>query len=513
VFFIQELIDALRKGELHLDCLEMVLTQEGAESPEVLQGPGYIAQKPDGTLSFTLYSSQRDTSIEFSDPYQHLIPGQLLPPTEYYSLRATDNHRRVWTAQRIRVDVHTVQLEDGRWANTASGLLRDIEYIDRHAGQGTGQELQILFFEKLDLPYNLVSHAETHVAGELVSRGFSRNVARFRAGGFACDVTNDDDVTTFKVTTDGGLPPRMEVRVIEAFQFVFARTFWPRVIRIFDAGSEIIRFTSALQSSGKPRMARPIQQGHLEELAWTWVLFDKYLTFILPFPHDGWHPCSRHLYAVSKASVSGVHSEALALGVAVEGLCTELFGHLCEPQPSLLATVQALREYCRDWPGSESDADTTSVRARLTGLIGMLTQPRAQDRLRFLASAGWIDRDLIAAWQGLRNRTAHGSTPGFRVPQAFLDQCSQVTDLLYQLVFCAIGYEGMYILRTPGAWRPRTYPSPEFWASRSEAIRVNAYYRWLERGAGHGNDLDDWLAAERYLLETEWRQVANRPLG
>ena len=35
----------------------------------------------------------------------------------------------------------------------------------------------------------------------------------------------------------------------------------------------------------------------------------------------------------------------------------------------------------------------------------------------------------------------------------------------------------------------------------SEAeIRMRAYWRFLERGAGHGMDFDDWLDAERDLM-------------
>ena len=35
----------------------------------------------------------------------------------------------------------------------------------------------------------------------------------------------------------------------------------------------------------------------------------------------------------------------------------------------------------------------------------------------------------------------------------------------------------------------------------TEAIARRAYELFLERGGAHGHDLDDWLAAERELLE------------
>ena len=36
-------------------------------------------------------------------------------------------------------------------------------------------------------------------------------------------------------------------------------------------------------------------------------------------------------------------------------------------------------------------------------------------------------------------------------------------------------------------------------APTEDDVRVRAYHRYLERGAGHGSDLDDWVEAEKEL--------------
>jgi hypothetical protein len=41
--------------------------------------------------------------------------------------------------------------------------------------------------------------------------------------------------------------------------------------------------------------------------------------------------------------------------------------------------------------------------------------------------------------------------------------------------------------------------SPEASKPSEEDIRLRAYHRFLERGAGHGNDFEDWLEAEQEL--------------
>ena len=45
-----------------------------------------------------------------------------------------------------------------------------------------------------------------------------------------------------------------------------------------------------------------------------------------------------------------------------------------------------------------------------------------------------------------------------------------------------------------------TAPAP---TASAEDIRVRAYHRYLERGAGHGGDFDDWVEAEKDLKSSQ----------
>jgi hypothetical protein len=48
------------------------------------------------------------------------------------------------------------------------------------------------------------------------------------------------------------------------------------------------------------------------------------------------------------------------------------------------------------------------------------------------------------------------------------------------------------MLDAEGAGRPNAHPS-------DDDVRVRAYQRYLDRGATHGNDLEDWVEAEKEL--------------
>lgn len=45
---------------------------------------------------------------------------------------------------------------------------------------------------------------------------------------------------------------------------------------------------------------------------------------------------------------------------------------------------------------------------------------------------------------------------------------------------------------------------------RERMIREAAYYRFVRRGYSHGQDLDDWLAAEAAVFAGEWEVALNK---
>lgn len=47
----------------------------------------------------------------------------------------------------------------------------------------------------------------------------------------------------------------------------------------------------------------------------------------------------------------------------------------------------------------------------------------------------------------------------------------------------------------------QTQPQTASGASTREEIELRAYQIYVERGGAHGQDVDDWLQAERELLE------------
>jgi len=46
--------------------------------------------------------------------------------------------------------------------------------------------------------------------------------------------------------------------------------------------------------------------------------------------------------------------------------------------------------------------------------------------------------------------------------------------------------------------------------NKEKEISKRAYYKYLERGAEHGHDMDDWIAAEKEILKAPKKSAAKK---
>ena len=120
--------------------------------------------------------------------------------------------------------------------------------------------------------------------------------------------------------------------------------------------------------------------------------------------------------------------------------------------------------------GIETEAD---IPARAYWTMGTVTHPLPRepkilyrrclnqllkDRLYTLRDAGVIDEKLIAAWNRIRNKAAHGHPPAGDDLQPWLNDCAAVTALLYRLIATAIGYKGKLTDYTRRHWPLVAFP-------------------------------------------------------
>jgi hypothetical protein len=147
---------------------------------------------------------------------------------------------------------------------------------------------------------------------------------------------------------------------------------------------------------------------------------------------------------------SPIDAQALALGVAVEGLLAELYNDVVLPSDDFLRDLEAAEAFIQELPISPR------VKSRILGSLGPMRKSRAKDRLRALVERNVITKAQYEAWEKLRNSTAHAVV--HELSNKFIGLCNSVLVLAYCLMFNAISYVGPFTdYGTPG-WPELWYP-------------------------------------------------------
>src|SRR5262249_42590215 len=157
----------------------------------------------------------------------------------------------------------------------------------------------------------------------------------------------------------------------EALRFALAKPLSWTALELHEGGQHTVR-VGYVRPDLKTVQWPPAVQGFLERRAYTWLLFTKYLAFVLPHGKETVHPCTFHLPSVMKASGISIEAEALALGVAVEGLTKCLFPDLGQPSDALKKAVDAIGKHALKWEGFVGPPEVVKLRERLSGHLGNL---------------------------------------------------------------------------------------------------------------------------------------------
>lgn len=97
---------------------------------------------------------------------------------------------------------------------------------------------------------------------------------------------------------------------------------------------------------------------------------------------------------------------------------------------------------------------------RINGALGRMKTFHAPQALRRLTLLGAVSEGEVAAWNALRNTSAHGDAPesvSTEDMQRLLDNSFCLNSLLYRLVFTAIEYEGIYSDYATRGWPPAVH--------------------------------------------------------
>jgi hypothetical protein len=437
----ERIVSDFKQRKLHIDFHELTLVQNKPGIKGIsYKGKGYIRQTDEDILTFKLYSNETHNTnwADNFNRHNRIEAGKLYSEDSYYKLTGVAVDRTVWSAERI--------LPKSTWnvGQDDNPILHgDISTVMVGDKPPESRSITMHFFEKASLPIMI-------------------SEVKFVAVKCEFHIESLDDGFVVRAISEKPHPAHFAMRIEEALRFLLARNVVPRAI----VRHRSLELTSTTLKSPTVRMWPPISRGSAAFHGRSWDLFEKYLAFITTkTKHENWNPITGYLYMAHQSSANSLDAWAMGLGVAVEGLASQV-NIVRDKATRKKHTVEQerLKQLQVFIPKQVSKRKRfVFYSKRIEGLVSGLTTERPVDRMKWLATIGKVESSHVKAWQKLRNRAVHPATNGeFDVAsidfQNMLDELFRVNVLLYHIVFHVIDYHGPYTDYSITSFPEKEYP-------------------------------------------------------
>lgn len=199
-------ISALKQGRLNIHCSRMELVQNTPHQPIRYIGSGYIRQRDDGSIEFTIYAIEI-VNVDESQSLSYLVGGWqsgiLFTRAEAYTLIALSYWRYNWSAEGIL----TPSVDWRQSPQRVSGYIRILRREEKGPIPSRPHRLALHFFDDIDAPYTSVM--------EKTSKDFDGAVFDTADNKHFCVQKRDHEMVV-NITSEIPFVPYYDVRVIEA---------------------------------------------------------------------------------------------------------------------------------------------------------------------------------------------------------------------------------------------------------------------------------------------------------
>ena len=447
-----EFIRAFAAGQLIIDCPRMELHQLAAVNPQVYRGRGMLTLLSNEEFQLRMYVDKDDAAG--LHPHHELmsamrwIPGEVIPPDEYYTLSATDLSGAEWTCAKMQA-----KLQGSQSGLVISGPLFDnLRYSVPDLSEVMPSEVKIFFFENLKVPYDQSTLIQTTFGSRKLSTEVQPCFASFDANEFQFKVQKvDPDMgsTIIRITSKSDeWPEAIETRVEEALRYV---TFSPVEWCIVEKSIGCNRYGVVKSRISKVGSVfdGPIDYQGLNIATDFWRLFVAYFQCVINHPDsNSYHDLSGQLFNVISADTRQMDIVGLLVSIAVEGVLNSQYSSLAKPSGSFLRRLDVVEKVIRRLQCLDG-----GLTRRLVGALSSMRASRPKDKLKVLVDNGVINQSMAKAWEKLRNTTAHAAVKiDPDKAHEMWAHCNIVYAMLNRLVFQAIGYSGKYKDFSTSGW-------------------------------------------------------------
>lgn len=439
---MQNIVKSLLAGNFEMSMSDSALRQYGVDSPIVYEGPGLLTQELDKSIRLRVFAAPVDISEAFRREFSRdLTPGVLVPDTHYYDFEGKDPYGKIWTANRLSIEA---DFGSGTYIRARPWIL---EKTEEHSKPAERPIVAAFLPGKIELPW--------HVITEKGEQGWSLDRFESKAGRLEWRIAKADGGAwlTFKCE-DSPVEPRFEV-FLRGLSILTGRWLKPICLSIYEGNRQTTRMLNRLHQSDTEKLLTPIStRREFAEDAHQFL--ELFMRKSMDDKEIGEGPCDlahRYWHRILRARESDIENSSLVLSVAVEGLVKK----------TLLSEEDVDSEFVKQVEEAEHIFENLPLGSRVVSAVksslANAKQPRVQDALRRLATAGAISQAHIKAWAKLRHAAAHGSIleDDNKALQEHLNRFHVCLDLYYRLVFLLIGYEGRHIDFGTKGWPTCTF--------------------------------------------------------
>jgi len=432
----KKLIEKYREKALSLDFKVIKLTQLGDGNHKNYEGPGYIEQNQDGTLTYKLFHNSGIGLKEFFGRYSNIKAGELIPEDHYFSFEGIDIYDRYWTSERIDIDYHTS--EGFTVVQEKLQRIKTVTTLPAFEGkERSGEFHQAWIPKKIKLPSNLSTSTQQFIGEDEMKSSFSHSAAKYENDLLKILLFHDDDWLIIQIKVEkNDFHPFIYERVLGALQYIMAEPLnW--VIyekRIKDDVTSIFRHYQEDHKKSRFHEAILLVDGNESE---AWNLFDVYLKHILINTEEYNDPISTIISKCLSASQGSFDAFSLTLSLAVEEILNVAFKEVKVQKSVKEEDIKTFKKAVKQLPIDES------FRSRINNFVGYIQSTTATDRLRQLIDSTPISTTEYKSWRDIRNHFAHPDDSKLNT-QDKVDKTYSVLTLLHKLIFIKIRYKGAY---------------------------------------------------------------------
>ncbi|HEX7917683.1 hypothetical protein [Rudaea sp.] len=433
--------DVLR-GILDMPLFKCELRQRGIASPIIYEGPGFLSQTPDKSLLLRIFSngvSEKESFARLCGPAR-VAPGSLIPDTEYYDFRGYDQNGVLWVAEQLSLDLGFGE---------GSYITAHVNQISRTKSFGLvaeGSSATAVVPGKFELPWHIPTVTER-----------STVLDRFEGASqdSAWRILRNEHGLEVHFTVAQGPIDRPYRRFLFALEILTGTAMDVPVTEFVERGHLITQVRS-LRNVSRTKQLQPPMRMTMPYAGGAHSFIARFLDEVEeknPTAQDHTGTIYWIWHRVSKAYQSDLENSALVLSVAIESLLKVAFKSEADDDEEFHAEIAHAKialEKANFMPRALN---------RIAASLANAINPGPKQVLRRLKEQGFINDRHVAAWEKMRNKSAHGDggDDSHAEIQKLLSAHYHCLGLFYCLVFVLIGYRGVYSDLTQQNWPDATF--------------------------------------------------------